>query len=273
MFNEIPHSERQQYRRVKQKLKQLTKQRELVAREVQDHALACYEEWNRMKDSEPNAADVRATLQLNFTMSLMYSLPVTLVGLQIVVLEADFTDISTCFLLAALVSLLGGAVRVLKIQRPATLISTGLFLGLASALVMMDYRDTDTAAERAENVRKVKLKLIAGLAIASLGYTIGSIGLQDQIRRLVPRKLYLLYSGDLWLGQFLGAAVGSTWAISCTLLFESSRVTLLPFAAIACVLFIAVLTCLRNRLQPHWSYALKEQESLLKDHLLQKHLQ
>ena len=115
MFNEIPHSERQQYRRVKQKLKQLTKQRELVAREVQDHALACYEEWNRMKDSEPNAADVRATLQLNFTMSLMYSLPVTLVGLQIVVLEADFTDISTCFLLAALVSLLGGAVRVLKI--------------------------------------------------------------------------------------------------------------------------------------------------------------
>ena len=81
MFNEIQHAERQQYRRVKQKLKQLTKQSQAVAQEVQNHALACYEEWNRMKDSEPNGADVRATLQLNFALALMYSLPVTLVGL------------------------------------------------------------------------------------------------------------------------------------------------------------------------------------------------
>ena len=41
---------------------------------------------------------------------------------------------------------------------------------------------------------------MAGLTIAALGYTIGMIGVQDQLRRLVPRKLYLLYSGDLWFG-------------------------------------------------------------------------
>ena len=133
--------------------------------------------------------------------------------------------------------------RLLKVERPVTLISAGLLLGLLSALVMMDYRDTDTAAERTENMHKVKVKLMAGLTVASLGYTIGSIGLEDQMRRLVPRKLYLLYSGELKQGQFLGAAVGSTWAITCTLLFESSAVTLLPFVVVACLLCIVLVTC------------------------------
>ena len=130
-----------------------------------------------MKDIEPNAVDVRATLQLNFTISLMYSVPVTLVGLQIVVLDASFKNISTCFLFAMIFACVGAAVRLLKIERPVTLISAGLGLGLLSALAMMDYRETNTMSEKTEHLHQVKLKLITGLTIASLGYTIGSIGL------------------------------------------------------------------------------------------------
>ena len=39
-----------------------------------------------MKEGPPDTADVRATLQLNFVTALMFSLPVTVVGLQMILL-------------------------------------------------------------------------------------------------------------------------------------------------------------------------------------------
>jgi len=53
-----------------------------------------------MKDAPADQTDVRAVLQLNFVVSMMYSLPVTLVGLQLILLEADLSQISTSFLVA-----------------------------------------------------------------------------------------------------------------------------------------------------------------------------
>ena len=85
---------------------------------------------------------------------------------------------------------------------------------------------------------------------------------------MVPRKLYLLHSIKLKLGQFLGSAFGSVWVIFFTLMFDSSTLAMLPFIAIGFILCITIVVCLKNRLQPHWSYALKEQEILLKRSLL-----
>ena len=59
--------------------------------QVESHTLSGSDEWSRMKEGPPNKADVRATLQLNFVTSLMFSLPVTVVGLQMILLRADLS--------------------------------------------------------------------------------------------------------------------------------------------------------------------------------------
>ena len=51
-------------------------------------------------------------------------------------------------------------------------------------------------------------------------------------------------------------------------MFESSILAMLPFIIIGLFLCIVIMVCLKDRLQPHWSYALKEQEILLKRSLL-----
>ena len=72
--------------------------------QVQQHTLAASEEWTRMKNEHPNSADVRATKQLNAVIALMYSLPVTVVGLRLCMLSAGLTHTSTCFLVAVVCS-------------------------------------------------------------------------------------------------------------------------------------------------------------------------
>ena len=68
--------------------------------QIEAHTLSGTEEWMQMKEGPPNKTDVRATLQLNFVTAMMFSLPVTVVGLQLVLMETDLTAISTSFLVA-----------------------------------------------------------------------------------------------------------------------------------------------------------------------------
>ena len=61
-----------------------------------------------MKKGPPDEADVRATLQLNFVVALMYALPITVIGLQLVLIHTtNLTQISKSFLVASTVALIG----------------------------------------------------------------------------------------------------------------------------------------------------------------------
>ena len=66
---------------LKRKLKDIEGISRQVLVQVESYALAGSDEWNRMKKSPPDEADIRATLQVNFVVALMYALPITVIGL------------------------------------------------------------------------------------------------------------------------------------------------------------------------------------------------
>ena len=93
-----------------------------------------------MKDHEPKPADVRATLQINFAISMMYSMPLALVGMHIVLLEASYLDISICYLVAMGMATIAAAVMsCVEIRSPLPIILTALILGLFSAIALVDF--------------------------------------------------------------------------------------------------------------------------------------
>ena len=57
-----------------------------------------------MKNEQPNFADVRATKQLNAIVAIMYSLPLTIVGLRLCMVQAELSHISTSFFIAMVCS-------------------------------------------------------------------------------------------------------------------------------------------------------------------------
>ena len=103
-----------------------------------------------MKEGPADAADVRATLQLNFVTSLMYALPVAIVGLQLVLMKADLTQISTSFLVANIAAWTGLIVarQMTKCCKPAVLIAAGLFTGLISSFFLIDYGKANQTSEK-----------------------------------------------------------------------------------------------------------------------------
>lgn len=154
-----------------------------------------------MKDLEPNPADVRATLQINFAISMMYSMPLALVGMHIALLEASYLDISVCYLVAmAMASIAAAVMSCVDIRSPLPIILTALILGLFSAIALVDFQEIDDQSTREEIIERAKHKFMVSLAIGGVGYTLGIIGLKVQLNQLVPRKLYLLHSQKLYLG-------------------------------------------------------------------------
>lgn len=146
-----------------------------------------------MKDSPPNTVDVRATLQLNFVVALMFSLPVTVVGLQLCLLTADLSVISTCFLVATLCSWIAHLVArssVTTCGKPATLITLGILLGLVSSFLLIDYKRTNSTSEKLveSNLDIVQRNLIIGLTLSMFGYTLSSMGIEAQFKDLMPRR-------------------------------------------------------------------------------------
>ena len=131
-----------------------------------------------MKDLEPNSSDVRATLQINFAISLMFSMPLALIGLHLVRLNANYLEISLCYVVSMAIAAAGAAIMsCVEIRKPLALIMTALLLGLLSAFAMIDVKAIEDHATKSEDIEKARFKFMAGLSIGSLGFTIGSIGL------------------------------------------------------------------------------------------------
>ena len=80
-FHEIPIQDRRQFKNLKRKISDMNGQHREVLMQVESYALAGSDEWNRMKRGPPDEADIRATLQVNFVVTLMYALPITVIGL------------------------------------------------------------------------------------------------------------------------------------------------------------------------------------------------
>ena len=85
----------------------------------------------------------------------MLSLPVTLVGLQMIMLRADLTHMSTSFFIAMISSWIAVFVanKMQSCSRPATLITSGLLIGLVSSFFLIDYSSANTTEEKREYLR------------------------------------------------------------------------------------------------------------------------
>ena len=71
-------------------------------------------------------------------------------------------------------------------------------------------------------------------------------------------------------GQCLGAIFGALWASFFLILTESTALSFIPFIGVAVLFITVLLTCLRNRLRPHDYFSIKQQEKLLRKHLLER---
>ena len=78
-------------------------------------------------------------------------------------------------------------------SKPATLISSGLLVGLCSAFFLIDYKGTNSTFEKRENLSYVKSKLLIGLTLAVFTHTLASLGVEAQIKKLTPRRQHLAY--------------------------------------------------------------------------------
>ena len=72
------------------------------------------------------------------------------------------------------------------------------------------------------------------------------------------------------LRNSFGAIVGATWGSLFLIFTESTVASFVPFMVIAAIFITILFTLLRERLQPHASQVLKNQEKLLKKHLLDR---
>ena len=111
--------------------------------------------------------------------------------------------------------------------------------------------------EKLAKLDYVKKKLIVGLALSAFGYTLSSIGVDEQVNKLMPRQQTLFYQSRLVNGQCLGASIGAVWASVFLIWTESTMASFIPFIGIAGFFVLVLITCLRDRLLPHPYYSLK----------------
>ena len=143
-----------------------------------------------MKEGPPNGSDVRATLQLNFIVSMMFSLPVTVVGLQMCLLSTNLQFISTSFTFAMFCSWVAQIIsrNIQSCSKPATQITLGLMIGLVSSFFLIDFKYTNTTLEKLEDEASCTRNLLIGLSMSAFGYTLSSVGVEEQIKNLMPRR-------------------------------------------------------------------------------------
>ena len=72
------------------------------------------------------------------------------------------------------------------------------------------------------------------------------------------------------VGQSLGAMFGAIWASIFLIKTESTMASFIPFIAVAAFFVIVLMTCLKDRLEPHSYFCIKKQEKLLRKHLLER---
>lgn len=148
VFHEIPYEDRKKYYSLKYNLKQHKDIETHLKNEIEEMTLSNYDEWLKMRYQLPNVGDLRAVGYLNFLTALMYSLPVTLVGLILISLNAELTQISISFLLATVMSLIASIIALFAIsygkKEPKILFALGMTFALASAFFMQDYQNTNT---------------------------------------------------------------------------------------------------------------------------------
>ena len=127
--------------------------------------------------------------------ALVFALPVTVVGLQMILLQADLSQISTSFTVATGTAWLAFVLAkyMQECGKPSTLISCGLLVGLCSAFFLIDYKGSNTTFEKRENLSYTKSKLLIGLTLAVFAHTLGSIGIEAQVKNLIPRRQHLFY--------------------------------------------------------------------------------
>lgn len=189
----------------------------------------------------------------------MYAVPLAIVGLQLVLIGADAFEISKCFLVASSSSLVGLILcwKCTSCCKPATLVTAGLTIGLVSAFFLLDYKATNSTAEKMETRGKVLTDLMIGLVLTTVGYTVARCGLETQLLQLMPKSQYLCYQGKIVLRQCLGAIIGATWSSLFLIMTESTVASFIPFMIIAAIFIIILLTYLKEKLQPHASQVLK----------------
>ena len=135
-----------------------------------------------MREIEPDKGDLKTTSALFFASELFFFSAITLVCLEIILLEVNISYISNCFLsasAAAWTSLLAGYLVKSRGADSRLIVSISLILGLISALIMLDYASTDTMTERKENLDLVKKKLIIGITVAAFSYVLGQKALLE----------------------------------------------------------------------------------------------
>ena len=81
---------------------------------------------------------------------MMYSIPVTVVGLQLLLMETELSWVSTCFIVAMMNAWLAFFISrcLLTRLKPSVLIICGLLACLISSLLMIDYKAANTLAEK-----------------------------------------------------------------------------------------------------------------------------
>ena len=84
------------------------------------------------------------------------------------------------------------------------------------------------------------------------------------------RRQKLDFSQQVSSGQCVGFMIGAAWATLFLVWTGRTVWCFVPFIAVALLVLVVLLTCLRNRLLPHAYFCIKKQESLLKRHLLER---
>ena len=194
-FTEIPIEQRRRQKKIKRKVNDMEGLELKVLVNVEQYTLAGSDEWIRMKQGPPNENDVQATLHLYFVVSLMYAVPLAIVGLQLVLIGADAFEISKCFLVASSASLVGLILcwKCASCCKPSTLVTAGLTIGLVSAFFLLDYKASNSTEEKMETRGKVLTDLMIGLVLTTIGHTVARCGLETQLLQLMPKSQYLCY--------------------------------------------------------------------------------
>lgn len=150
LFSEIPLNLRQRFFKLKKLVKNHRNITQQIEEEIRVHGLSSVDQWTKMRESEPDWGDLRTTSVLYFATELLFVCSITLVSLEIILLDANISYLSNCFLSAcasAWLSLFVGSFLKQSLK-PSVMISISLGLGLISTLFMLDYASTDTMAER-----------------------------------------------------------------------------------------------------------------------------
>ena len=99
--------------------------------------------------------------------------------------------------------------------------------------------------------------LKSSVCFAWLGFQLGDAGVTSLFEAFVSRKKIMQYAQQKSIGSFIGSAIGSVWAITCTVILKSSFLASLPLVASSGFLIYMLYLKSKKHISEHSSHAIK----------------